>query len=210
MENDIKFLDFVVVKALVDNPDNVKITRTVDEMGVLMTLEDHPTDMGKISAMRGLVASVFVLMIFLTSSTKASDVPDLYHNQRVTIELKDGEYGLLSSLLQTLVQESPTNGSGTRQKSAMTKNEQEKLTSALNGLFSADNKQTIGLPDELLQGEQAELLGLVGLLLEALYDDETGDSTADIDKEKSVPEMLKLLGRLGGDEEKEKPVRERR
>ncbi|MCR4321224.1 MAG: hypothetical protein NUV74_12925 [Candidatus Brocadiaceae bacterium] len=191
-----------------DNQDNVKITRTVDEMEVLMTLEGRPTDMGKISPMRRLVASVFVLMIFLTSCTKASDVPDLYHNQRVTIELKDGEYGLLPSSLQTLVQESPTNGSGTRQKSVMTKNEQEKLTSALNGLFSADNKQTIGLPDELLQGEQAELLGIVGLLFEALYDDETVPS--DIDKEKSVPKMLKPLGRLGGDEEKEKPVRERR
>lgn len=173
-----------------------------------MTLEGRPTDAAKISPMRGLVASVFVLMIFLTSCNKASDVPDLYHNQGVTIELKDGEYGLLPSSPQTLVQESPTNGSGTRQKSGMTKNEQEKLTSVLNGLFSADNKQTISLPDELSQGEQAELLGIVGLLFEALYDDETVPS--DTDKEESVPKMLKPLGRLGGDEEKEKPVRERR
>ena len=33
----MQFLDYVV-KALVDNPNDVKINRTVDEMGVLLTL----------------------------------------------------------------------------------------------------------------------------------------------------------------------------
>jgi predicted RNA-binding protein YlqC (UPF0109 family) len=49
MNNNIdqQFLDFVV-KSLVDNPNDVKITRTVDEMGVLMTLEVNAADMGKV------------------------------------------------------------------------------------------------------------------------------------------------------------------
>ena len=44
---DQQFLDYVI-KALVDNPDDVKINRTVDEMGVLMTLEVNAADMGKV------------------------------------------------------------------------------------------------------------------------------------------------------------------
>jgi len=55
MEKDTKFLEFVV-KELVDNPDKVKIVRTVDEMGVLMTLEVHPDDMGKIIGRMGNTA----------------------------------------------------------------------------------------------------------------------------------------------------------
>jgi predicted RNA-binding protein YlqC (UPF0109 family) len=46
-ERDAQFLEYVV-KALVDNPDAVKISRTVDEMGVLLTLIVDPADMGKI------------------------------------------------------------------------------------------------------------------------------------------------------------------
>ena len=40
--------DFIetVVKALVNNPSEVKTTRTVDEMGVLVTLKVNPEDMG--------------------------------------------------------------------------------------------------------------------------------------------------------------------
>ena len=44
-EQDVQFLDFVV-KALVDNPKDVKINRTVDEMGVLLTLAVSSADMG--------------------------------------------------------------------------------------------------------------------------------------------------------------------
>jgi predicted RNA-binding protein YlqC (UPF0109 family) len=47
MQQDQQFLEYVI-KALVDNPGDVKINRTVDEMGVLLTLEVGATDMGKI------------------------------------------------------------------------------------------------------------------------------------------------------------------
>ena len=55
MEQDQAFLDFVV-KALVDNPNDVAITRTVDEMGVLLTLDVHKDDMGKIIGRAGNTA----------------------------------------------------------------------------------------------------------------------------------------------------------
>lgn len=55
MEQDQQFLDYVV-KALVDNPNDVKIKRTVDEMGVLLTLSVHKDDMGKIIGRSGATA----------------------------------------------------------------------------------------------------------------------------------------------------------
>lgn len=55
MDQDQKFLEYVV-KALVDNPDDVKINRTVDEMGVLLTLSVHKDDMGKIIGRSGATA----------------------------------------------------------------------------------------------------------------------------------------------------------
>src|SRR3989344_7511342 len=44
--SDQDFLESVI-NALVDNPSDVKIGRTVDEMGVLLTLDLNPADMGK-------------------------------------------------------------------------------------------------------------------------------------------------------------------
>ncbi|MDP3989005.1 MAG: KH domain-containing protein [bacterium] len=55
MDSDQQFLEFVV-KALVDHPEDVKIKRDVDEMGVLMTLDVHPEDMGKIIGRKGRTA----------------------------------------------------------------------------------------------------------------------------------------------------------
>ena len=54
-EHDKIFLEYVV-KALVDNPNDVKIERTVDEMGVLITLTVNPADMGKIIGRMGNTA----------------------------------------------------------------------------------------------------------------------------------------------------------
>lgn len=46
------FLEYVV-KTLVDHPDDVKIERNVDEMGVLLTLNLHKEDMGQIIGRQG-------------------------------------------------------------------------------------------------------------------------------------------------------------
>jgi len=54
-EADKIFLEYVV-KALVDNPNDVKIDRTVDEMGVLISLTVNPADMGKIIGRMGNTA----------------------------------------------------------------------------------------------------------------------------------------------------------
>ncbi|RLC40214.1 MAG: RNA-binding protein [Candidatus Nealsonbacteria bacterium] len=52
---DQEFLEYVV-KALVDHPEDVKIERKVDEMGVLLSLRVNPEDMGQIVGKGGATA----------------------------------------------------------------------------------------------------------------------------------------------------------
>lgn len=54
-EPDEKFVEDVV-KAIVDNPDDVKTERTIDERGVLIKLYVNPEDMGKIIGKDGKTA----------------------------------------------------------------------------------------------------------------------------------------------------------
>lgn len=54
-EPDKEFLDYLI-KALVDHPDDVKVDRKVDEMGVLLSLKVHPEDMGQIIGKAGATA----------------------------------------------------------------------------------------------------------------------------------------------------------
>lgn len=42
-----------IIRAIVNNPDAVKVTRTVDERGVLLTLDVTPTDIGYVVGRRG-------------------------------------------------------------------------------------------------------------------------------------------------------------
>lgn len=49
---DQEFVEYVA-KALVNHSDDVSSTRTVDEMGVLITLKVHPEDMGYIIGRQG-------------------------------------------------------------------------------------------------------------------------------------------------------------
>ncbi len=54
-EEDREFLEYVV-KHLVDHPEDVKIDRKVDEMGVLLMLRVHPDDMGQVIGRGGNTA----------------------------------------------------------------------------------------------------------------------------------------------------------
>ena len=49
---DQQFVEFVV-KALVSNPDQVHIDRTIDEKGVLLELTVDPEDLGRVIGKRG-------------------------------------------------------------------------------------------------------------------------------------------------------------
>ncbi len=79
MELDTQFLDFVI-KALVDNPQDVKIARTVDEMGVLLTLDVNPADMGKIIGRSGNTAKAIRTLL---------RVVGMKNNARVNLKINE-------------------------------------------------------------------------------------------------------------------------
>jgi len=52
---DQEFVEYVV-KAIVDNPEDVKTDRKIDEMGVLIELTVNPSDMGQVIGKEGRTA----------------------------------------------------------------------------------------------------------------------------------------------------------
>jgi predicted RNA-binding protein YlqC (UPF0109 family) len=53
--SDQDFLEYLI-KSLVDHPEDVKVDRKVDEMGVLLSLKVNPEDMGQIIGKAGSTA----------------------------------------------------------------------------------------------------------------------------------------------------------
>ena len=80
-EGDVEFLEYVV-KALVDNPNDVKIARTVDEMGVLLTLSLSSADMGKIIGRMGNTAKAIRTLL---------RVVGMKNNARVNLKINEPE-----------------------------------------------------------------------------------------------------------------------
>ncbi len=79
MESDAQFLEFVV-KALVDKPADVKINRTVDEMGVLLSLDVNPEDMGKVIGRSGNTAKAIRTLL---------RVVGMKNNARVNLKINE-------------------------------------------------------------------------------------------------------------------------
>lgn len=79
MEHDAKFLKFLV-ESLVDNPNDVKINRTVDEMGVLLTLDVNPADMGKIIGREGNTAKAIRTLLRIVG---------MKNNSRVNLKISE-------------------------------------------------------------------------------------------------------------------------
>ncbi len=82
-EADKIFLEYVV-KALVDNPNDVKIDRTVDEMGVLISLTVNPADMGKIIGRMGNTAKAIRTLLRIIG---------MKNNARVNLKINEPEGG---------------------------------------------------------------------------------------------------------------------
>ena len=78
-QKDQEFLE-VMVKALVDNPGDVKIDRKVDEMGVLLTLDVNPSDMGKIIGRQGNTAKAIRTLL---------RVAGMKYNARVNLKINE-------------------------------------------------------------------------------------------------------------------------
>ena len=80
MQNtDQEFLEFLI-KSLVDNPDDVKVNRQVDEMGVLLTLDVNPADMGKVIGRSGNTAKAIRILL---------RVVGMKNNARVNLKINE-------------------------------------------------------------------------------------------------------------------------
>lgn len=82
-EADKEFLEYVI-KALVDNPNDVKLDRTVDEMGVLISLTVNPADMGKIIGRSGNTAKAIRTLLRIIG---------MKNNARVNLKINEPEGG---------------------------------------------------------------------------------------------------------------------
>lgn len=80
---DKNFVEYVV-KALVDNPADVVVDRKVDEMGVLITLDINPEDMGKVIGRQGNTAKALRTLL---------RVVGMKHNARVNLKINEPEGG---------------------------------------------------------------------------------------------------------------------
>ena len=68
---DQEFVEYVS-KSIVNHPDDVKSTRTVDEMGVLLTLKVHPEDMAIMIGKHGNTAkAIRILLKVIGAKTRA-------------------------------------------------------------------------------------------------------------------------------------------
>ncbi len=91
-EPDVAFLEYVVT-SLVEHPSDVKVTRVVDEMGVLITLDVNPGDMGKIIGREGNTAKAIRTLL---------RVVGMKNNARVNLKINEPDGGKKPSVPKTI------------------------------------------------------------------------------------------------------------
>jgi hypothetical protein len=76
--------DFIeqVVKMLVDNPEDVKVERKIDEMGVLITLDVNSKDMGMVIGREGATAKALRTLLRVIGAR---------NNARVNLKINEPE-----------------------------------------------------------------------------------------------------------------------
>lgn len=83
MQQDQEFVEYIV-KSIVDSPDEVTTERSVDEMGVLITLTVSPSDMGKIIGKEGRTAKALRTLLRVLGAK---------HNARVNLKITEPDGG---------------------------------------------------------------------------------------------------------------------
>lgn len=80
---DHEFLEFLI-KSLVDHPEDVVVSRTVDEMGVLLSLKVNAEDMGQIIGRNGSTARAIRNLVRIIG---------LKNHARVNLKIEEPEGG---------------------------------------------------------------------------------------------------------------------
>jgi len=83
MEKDQEFIEYVV-KAIVNNPDDVRTERIIDERGVLITLDVNPSDMGYVIGRQGQTARSIRTLLKIVGAK---------NNARVNLKITEPEGG---------------------------------------------------------------------------------------------------------------------
>jgi hypothetical protein len=78
---DQEFLEYLV-KSLVDHPDDVKVDRKVDEMGVLLSLHVNAQDMGQVVGRQGATAKAIRSLLRIVG---------IKNNARVNLKIEEPE-----------------------------------------------------------------------------------------------------------------------
>lgn len=78
---DQEFVEYVV-KMLVDNPNDVKVERKIDERGVLITLDVNPADMGMVIGREGMTAKALRTLLRVIGARE---------NARVNLKINEPE-----------------------------------------------------------------------------------------------------------------------
>lgn len=79
MEADQQFVE-TLVKSIVNNPNDVKTVRTIDERGVLITLDVNPADMGYVIGRQGQTARSIRTLLKIVGAK---------HNARVNLKINE-------------------------------------------------------------------------------------------------------------------------
>ena len=84
MAENAKDKDFVefVVKQIANYPDDVKVERKIDEMGVLITLDVNPQDMGMVIGREGATAKAIRTLLRVIGAK---------NNARVNLKINEPE-----------------------------------------------------------------------------------------------------------------------
>jgi len=81
VERDKEFIEYVV-KMLVDSPEDVKVERKIDEMGVLVTLDVNAKDMGMVIGREGATAKALRTLLRVIGAR---------NNARVNLKINEPE-----------------------------------------------------------------------------------------------------------------------
>ncbi|MBI2035285.1 MAG: KH domain-containing protein [Candidatus Liptonbacteria bacterium] len=81
--HDEQFLEYLI-KSIVDHPDDVKVTRTVDEMGVLLNLKVNALDMGTVVGRQGATANAVRSLLKIVG---------IKNHARVNLKIEEPEGG---------------------------------------------------------------------------------------------------------------------
>jgi len=114
MEKDQEFVEYVV-KGLVDNPSAVTTERSVDEMGVLITLKVDSADLGQVIGRQGQTAKSIRTLLRVVGAK---------HHARVNLKIYEPE-GMRSRYQSS--NQSSSGGSGMTSAPAAASQKQEEV-----------------------------------------------------------------------------------